>query len=263
MSILIPALIIFAIALVMTMTGRGGGNFYVLALVLSGLTMHEAASTGQFILFVSSVSATLVFGRAKNVEWKLVLFIGGITAISAFFGGLLADNFSGRSLKFVFSFLLVIAAFVMLRPVTEGRRAAPGSRGIWRLKSDMAEYEIDLKIALPVILVSGFCAGMVGVSGGSFLVPLMVLACGVPMNIAVGTSTTMVAGTALMGFAGHAMSGHVELLSALPLAAAAAAGGLIGGYADMNTKTAVLKKIFAYTTFLASAVMIFNAVLTK
>ncbi|MBN2426424.1 MAG: hypothetical protein JXB44_15475 [Calditrichaceae bacterium] len=50
----------------MNMTGRGGRNFFVLALALSGLSMHESAATGQFILFVSAVSATLVFNRKRH-----------------------------------------------------------------------------------------------------------------------------------------------------------------------------------------------------
>jgi len=41
---------------------------------------------------------------------------------------------------------------------------------------------------------------MVGVSGGSFLVSLMVLACGVSMHTAVGTASTLIAATAFMVF---------------------------------------------------------------
>ena len=72
MNIWILAGIILIIALVMTMTGRGGGNFYVLALVLSGIGIHEAATTGQFVLISSSLAATIFFGKKKVVDWKLV-----------------------------------------------------------------------------------------------------------------------------------------------------------------------------------------------
>ena len=37
---LVPA--VFLIAVVMTMAGRGGGNFYVLAQVIAGVSMHAA-----------------------------------------------------------------------------------------------------------------------------------------------------------------------------------------------------------------------------
>ena len=50
MTTWILALIIFAIAATMTMTGRGGGNFYVLAIALSGTGMHVAATTGQITM---------------------------------------------------------------------------------------------------------------------------------------------------------------------------------------------------------------------
>lgn len=260
---MVLVVIIFIIAVLMTMTGRGGGNFYVLALVLSGLTMHESAASGQFILFVSSISATLIFGRERQVEWRLVIAIGVLTALSAFSGGYVSHYFSGKVLKFVFSFLLLIAAFLMLRPVEEKQGGEDTKKkGHWYLKSGDHEYSINLRIAAPVVIFTGFGAGMVGVSGGSFLVPLMVLACRVPMKIAVGTSTTMVAGTALMGFAGHALSGHFVPGSAVPLAVAAAVGGIIGGSVAMKTKPAVLKKLFAYTTMAASLIMVINAVFT-
>lgn len=54
-------------------------------------------------------------------------------------------------------------------------------------------------VSLIVLLVT-VTMTMVGVSGGSFLVPLMVLACYVPMHVAVGTASTLIAAIALMGF---------------------------------------------------------------
>ncbi|MFW5861138.1 MAG: sulfite exporter TauE/SafE family protein [Spirochaetota bacterium] len=262
MNLVLLSVIIFAIALLMTMTGRGGGNFYVLALVLSGVSMHESAASGQFILFVSSISATLVFGRGRHIEWKLVLFIGGLTALSAFFGGFYSQYFTGKTLKFIFSFFLLIAAILMMRTVKEKDPEPENNWGLWFLRSGEHEFIIDLKIAIPIVAATGFGAGMVGVSGGSFLVPLMVLACGVPMNLAVGTSTTMVAGTALMGFLGHMATGHFVPQTAIPLAGAAAIGGLLGGSFAIKTKPAFLKMLFAVTTLAASTVMVANAMMT-
>jgi len=263
MNLLILALIIFCIAILMTMTGRGGGNFYVLALVLSGLSMHQSASTGQFILFVSSISATLIYGRSRKVEWKLVLILGPITALAAFFGGFVAKYFSGEILKYIFSFFLLIASLLMLRPVKERKVFAKNKFGILNLSSNGNEYQINVTLALPLIVATGFGAGMVGVSGGSFLVPLMVLACGVPMDLAVGTSTTMVAGTALMGFIGHMVTGDFIPTTAIVLAVSASIGGIIGGSFALKTKPKKLKYLFAITTLIASIVMVVNAIISK
>jgi uncharacterized membrane protein YfcA len=263
MNLIILTLLIFVIAILMTLTGRGGGNFYVLALVLSGFSMQQSASTGQFILFISSISATLIFGKGKNIEWKLVLVIGSITAISAFFGGYFSQYFSGKILKFVFSFFLLIASLLMFLPVKKKKITEEKKSGIWNLKSNGNEYQINLKLALPLIIATGFGAGMVGVSGGSFLVPLMVLTCGIPMNLAVGTSTTMVAGTSLMGFIGHVITGDFIPETGIILAIAASIGGIIGGRFALKTKPKVLKIIFAFTSLIASILMVFNALMSS
>ncbi len=262
MENIIMAIVIFAIAILMTMTGRGGGNFYVLTIVLFGISIHTAATTGQFILTVSSLTATILFGKNKIIEWKLVLVIGGITALSAFFGGYFSAYISGLVLKIIFAFFLVIAGLLMLKPIKE-KKNIENKKGVWKLKSGDLTYSINLKFAIPLVVLTGFGSGMVGVSGGSFLVPLMVLACDVPMNIAVGTSTTMVAATAFMGFLGHISNSHFEYNLAIILAVAAGIGGYFGSKFALKTKPKNLKKLFAYTTLAAALAVIINVILNN
>ena len=130
-------------------------------------------------------------------------------------------------------------------------------------KSGDQTYNINLWIALPATILTGFGSGMVGVSGGSFLVPLMVLACGVPMHTAVGTASTLIAATAFMGFSGHAIQGDFNPSWAIPLAAVTMIGGILGGKLSLKTKPKHLKKIFAFTNWLAAVFMIVNAIHTK
>ncbi|MBN2554183.1 MAG: sulfite exporter TauE/SafE family protein, partial [Spirochaetales bacterium] len=125
------------------------------------------------------------------------------------------------------------------------------------------EYVVNLWIAIPITAAAGLVAGAVGISGGSFKVPLMVLLCGVPMRIAVGTSSAMVAVTALMGFVGHAISGHFDPHWAIPVACAAVVGGMIGGKLAIKTNPQRLKVIFAFTTLAAAIVMAVNAFLSR
>ena len=70
----------------------------------------------------------------------------------------------------------------------------------------------------------------------------MVLACGVPMRIAVGTSSAMVAVTALMGFAGHTIAGDFSFIWVVPMACIAIVGGLLGGRISVKTQPVRLKK---------------------
>jgi uncharacterized membrane protein YfcA len=101
---------------------------------------------------------------------------------------------------------------------------------------------------------------MVGISGGSFLVPLMVLAIGVPMHIAVATSTSLVLITATAGFLGHLTTGHFNLEMAMILAIVALTGSLIGTRLTLKANPKVLKIIFAVTSMIAAFIMMYTII---
>jgi uncharacterized protein len=57
----VVSLAILIIGVLMTMTGRGGGNFYAPILVLAGQAMHQAATSAQCILVLTAFTGMLVF----------------------------------------------------------------------------------------------------------------------------------------------------------------------------------------------------------
>jgi len=263
-SLIIVGLFILIVAIAMTMVGKGGGNFYIVILVIANIPMHEAATTGQFILFSASVASMIIFQKSKSISWILAILIGSFTSLSALAGGYFSHLFSGFYLKLIFSVMLLIAGVVMLVPVSEKKNITGNKHfGIINIKSGGEIYSINLWIALPVTVITGFGSGMVGVSGGSFLVPLMVFACGVPMHAAVGTASTLIAATAFMGFSGHAVQGDFNYSWAIPLAVITIVGGIVGGKLSLKTKPGHLKNLFAYTNWLAALFMIINALHTK
>jgi len=259
-NLIVVSVLIFIVAILMTMVGKGGGNFYVVILAMANIPMHQAAATGQFILFAASVAAMVIFQKNKTVSWALAFLIGVFTALPALGGGYFSHLFSGFSLKLIFAAMLFIAGAVMLIPVSEKNNAENKKRfGFMTFNFNGKRHRVNLWIAIPVAVLTGFGSGMVGVSGGSFLVPLMVLACGVSMHIAVGTASTLIAVTALMGFTGHAVQGDFNPSWAIPLAFITIMGGVIGGKFALKTKPKNLKKLFAYTNWIAALFMVFNA----
>lgn len=243
----------------MIMSGRGGGNFYVIALALSGVSMHTASTTSQFILIGSALSGALIFGKAKTMSWPLVLFFGGINAVMAFIGGFEAHLFSGNLLKIILSIVLGIAGVIMLLPEQQITKIKNDRPGYWNIIDGNNLYVINLWMAVPLTIITGFFAGMVGISGGSFLVPLMVVGCGVPMRIAVGTSTAMLAATALTGFMGNALHGGFDPSLAIPCGIVAVIGGLLGSKMALKTKPQNLKLISGLITIAAALIMMINS----
>lgn len=261
-EVILISLAVFLIGFVMTMSGRGGGNFYVPLLVMVGLGMHQAATMGQFILMIAALTGMLMFNKNKLVDWKLALVIDPPTDIMAFVGGYFSSYLSGIHLKIILAVFLVLAGFSMLIKVKDRPIQKEKKFGYWHRNFAGEEYVVNLWYTIPITALAGLVAGAVGISCGSFKIPLMVLLCGVPMRIAVGTSSAMIAATAIMGFIGHTMRGHFEPQFAVPLAIAAILAGIFGGKLAIKTNPKYLKVIFALTTFVAAIFMIFNALST-
>ncbi|SHK59198.1 hypothetical protein SAMN02745883_02413 [Caminicella sporogenes DSM 14501] len=259
-TIFILSIIIFLIAVTMSMVGKGGGNFYLLAMVLSGISMHNAATSSQLIMMATSIVSMLVFNKHKRVDWKLALIIDPPTDMMAFVGGYFASNWAGNTLKLMFAISLIVISIFMFIPVKEKIISNDKKFGYWKRKFGSSEYVVNLWLAIPITAAVGFFAGAIGISGGTFKIPLMVLACGVPIEIAVGTSSAMVAVTALMGFLGHSINGDFNPQIAIPLTIIAIIGGLIGSKFAIKSKPKNLKLIFATTNLIAAILMIINII---
>ena len=171
-------------------------------------------------------------------------------------GGYLGHYFNERMLKIVFAVVMFLAAILMLRKPKKHLKS--DRKWIVSLKSNNEEYHVNLLITVPVVLLTGFISGMVGVSGGSFLVPLMLLTMSVPMHIAVGTSTTLVTISAAAGFFGHLGAGVFYPQLAVPLALGGLVGGFLGAKLAVKSKPKNLKYLFAGTQLVASVIMIYN-----
>jgi len=250
--------IILIIAIFMAMVGKGGGNFYILAMITAGISMHHAATTSQLIMMTTATISMLVFNQNKRVDWKLALVVDPATDIMAFVGGYLAGGFEGYILKLFFAVTLIVVSIFMFVPVKNKEINKADRFGFWERDFGDNHYVVNLWLTIPIAAVVGFFAGAIGISGGSFKIPLMVMAGGVPIEIAVGTSSAMVAVTALMGFIGHGLQGNINLPLAIPLVIAAVAGGLIGSKWAVKSKPKNLKLIFAAINILAAIFMIIN-----
>ena len=259
-TVIIMCIIILVIAISMSMVGKGGGNFYVLAMVLAGVSMHNAATTSQLIMMGTSLVSMLVFNKSKKVDWKLALVIDPPTDVMAFVGGYFAGNVEAVILKLMFAILLVIISIFMFVPVKEKPIEHKDQLGYWNRTFGDYNYTVNLWVTLPITAAVGFFAGAIGISGGAFKIPLMVMLCGIPMEIAIGTSSAMVAATAFMGFLGHNVTGSFNPQLAVPLTIVAIIGGLIGSKYAVKSKPKNLKKLFAVTNLLAAVLMMINIV---
>lgn len=263
MQEILVGFLIFVVAFSMTLVGKGGGNFYVVILLFASISIYEASATGQFILFCASFAGILVFQKTKAVNWALAIPVAVLIAMSAFAGGYLSFLFDETSLKMIFAFFLVVAGLVMILPY-EQKQSGPTQESLGRItiSTDSGPIGVDFRIVVPITVVSGFFSGMIGVSGGSFLVPMLVLGCGLPMRTGVTTATPLVATSALMGFFGHFFQGHFNPYLAMPLAVVTIIGGVLGGRYALKSKPRYLKQLFAVTNIIAALLVVVSLLIS-
>ncbi len=255
-SIIIAVAAVLAVSVAFSMVGQGGGTLYVPILLALGMGVHDAATTSLFVIVATSISAAIIYRRRRIIDWKLALVIEPPTMALAFAGGLLANSIDATLLKIVFAGVLIIASILMIRPAKEKDTNNPNGWGHWRRKMGDNSYVVRLPGLMPVTAAAGFVAGMIGISGGIFKLPAMVLIGRVPMRIAIGTSSLMVAATALAGLSGHIVGGSFNVVAALPLAAAAFVGGRLGSSLSIRVNAPALRVLFAIILLLTSVWMI-------
>ncbi len=252
------AVLMFMVAVVSSMLGQGGGVLYTPIQVWSGIDFHIAATTSLLLIMIMSLSASIVFRKAKKIDWPLVLVLESSTALGGFAGGLWSAQFSGQTLSVVFALLVLLASFFMIRTFDTSRSGGKQGQSLfsWNRQLGLETYRINLAVALPVSFAAGLVSGMVGVGGGILKVPMMVLLFGIPMDIAIGSSALMVGITAAGGFAGHLASGHWDWRTSLVLAVAVFAGGQIGSRISLGLDKKKLKKGFGWFLLLIASLMI-------
>lgn len=118
------------------------------------------------------------------------------------------------------------------------------------------EYDIPLLIVIPTVFVIGFIAGMVGISGGGLIVPLLIIIGNMPMRLSFATNSMMVLFSATTGFIGRGLSVGIDWKFNITMATFAALGSLIGSHFSTKVKTENLKKIFVYVILFAAVWMI-------
>jgi uncharacterized membrane protein YfcA len=246
---------------IFSMLGQGGGAFYVPMLLAVSVPFYIAAATSQVLIMVVSLSSMLVFAKAKMLDWKLVFLIEPPTNLGSFLGGYLSSYIPSYIAKLCFAGVLLIGAYFMYQPA-QAAVQPDSDRHWWNWRrTDVAEpYSINVLILVPIMIVAGFVAGMLGVGGGLIKVPAVVLLGGVPMKIAVGSSSLMIGVTALTGFIGHLLQGHFDLKLTVALAAGVLLGSQIGPRISVKIDRAQLKKYFALLLLAISLWLIYGVV---
>jgi uncharacterized membrane protein YfcA len=260
-KLLLLAAIFLLISMLFSMIGMGGGILYVPILLFAGYSMKIAPGISLILIMSTSLAALFHFQKNRKVDWKLALVIDPPTDIMAFIGGYFSTLIPEAALQGLLAAILLLASALMIKNrTTSSVYQRPTKAWYWHRHFDGVDYSVNLPLVLTATAAIGVLVGMLGLTGGLIKLPIMVLLCGVPMDIAIATSTIMVALTAFSGLIGHAMQGNVDWRTGLTLALAAVIGGLIGSRISLKTDKTKLKRVFGFIVLLIALQIIYKLI---
>ncbi|MBW8269730.1 sulfite exporter TauE/SafE family protein [Caldovatus aquaticus] len=224
----------------------GGGSILAVPLLvyLVGVPApHLAIGTSAVAVAANAALGLAGHARAGTVRWPCASVFAAAGVVGAFLGSALGRRVDGQALLAAFAVLMLVVAFLMLR-----RREAGAERQV-RLSRANAPALLGTGLAV------GALSGFFGIGGGFLIVPGLVLATGMPMLQAIGTSLVAVAAFGATTAATYAAAGLVDWT----LAAVFVAGGLLGSQLGARAACGLAQRRGALTRLFAGLIVLVAA----
>ncbi|MEI6223859.1 MAG: sulfite exporter TauE/SafE family protein [Deltaproteobacteria bacterium] len=183
------------------LVGLGGGVVMVPLMVgLAGLKQKQAHGTSLVALVFTGIVGAATYATKGKVDVVAAALLAVTATATARFGARYADVLPEWKLKRSFgAFLLVIAVILLARPWLAGVSGTGGAAAPW----------VKAAVLLTTGVFTGFLSGMMGVGGGSIMVPAMVLLAGFPQVLAQGSSLLAMVPAGAAGAYTHYRLGNV------------------------------------------------------
>jgi uncharacterized protein len=225
--------------------GHGGASGYLALMALLSFAPDTLRPTALTLNVAVSGLAAVLFFRAGHFRWPLFWPFALVSIPCAWLGGRL--ELPPLAFKLLLGLTLAFAAVRLLLP------DRPSPRG----KGDSGHLapprHPPLAASLPLGALLGLLSGLVGVGGGIFLTPLLVLARWADPRLAAAVSAPFILVNSLAGLAGQ-----TRVFERLPqgwplLAAVVVAGGFIGAlWGSRHATMARLRPALAVVLAIAS-----------
>ena len=223
--------------------GVGGGIVMTPGLTaLRGLTPIVAVATPLPVILPTAAVGAFTYQRAGEVDLRAAAWISFTGAPASAVGALLTEAVNARLL------LLVTAALLAWQSIR-----------ILRARSRTVEVEERPLHAWTLALVgvvAGLLSGLLGIGGGTVIVPALAGLLGVPLKRALGTSLVAVVVLVIPGTIVHAMLGNIDWTAALFLMIGSVPGARLGATIALGTKERTLRLMVG--SFLALVAVVYG-----
>jgi uncharacterized membrane protein YfcA len=221
LALLVLVPLFFAISFVYSSVGFGGGSSYTAILILAGISIFSVPPISLVLNVIVSCMAFLSYIKAQYFSPKLSLpFLSSIPF--AFYTGQMILPQKTITIIFIITLFAASAALLTSKRTTKNQQESETKR------STNLNYIKMAIIGIPIGALLGSVAGLVGIGGGIWLSPLLILTGLANPKQSAATASLFILTNSISGFAAHSISKPLDLYFLLPLACVVLAGGIIG-----------------------------------
>jgi len=217
------------------LVGLGGGVVMIPLMVgVLKLTQHQAHGTSLVALVFTGVAGAITYYMQGKVDLMASVLLAATAIFTARLGAHFAHALPEWKLKRSFGgFLIFVSILLLLKPYLASI-AHPVSGGVAKM--------VVLMLAG---VLTGFLSGMMGVGGGTIMVPAMVLLAGMGQHIAQGSSLLAMVPAGAVGAHAHWKLGNVVTKILPGLIPGIFIGTYFGGSLALILSEGALRVIFA------------------
>jgi len=223
--------------------GLVGGGGSILAVPL---LVYLVGVSDPHVAIGTSAIAVAAIARAGNVKWRCALVFAFAGVAGALLGSTLGKMVEGQKLLALFAIVMMVVGGLMLKD-----RSGEGEPSV-RLNRE------NLPKLLAWGLATGALSGFFGIGGGFLIVPALIVATGMPILYAVGSSLVAVTAFGLTTAANYALSGFVDWSLAALFISGGVLGGLLGARSasSLAGRKGALNSVFAVFIFAVAIYML-------
>ncbi len=160
-------------------------TYYTSLGIPSGGVMHVAIGTSLATMIITALAAIFSHQAHGNIDWKLYLKLTPGTIVGVIFGSLIAILLKTSTLSIIFGVLLLLVALYIFFSAKQKQERGRPIHIHWLLFSLSG-------------LIIGVCSGLLGIGGGTLVIPFLLLL-HYPVTKVAGTSVTVVLPLAVVG----------------------------------------------------------------
>jgi len=216
------------------LVGLGGGVVMIPLMVrFFQLSQVQAHGTSLMALIFTGAAGAVTYYLKGSVDILAAMLLAAAAIFTARFGALYANSLPEWKLKKAFGIFVILVSLILLSKPYYAHFSHPV--GGW----------VKVAVLLASGAVAGFLSGMMGVGGGSIMVPALVLAVGLTQHAAQGSSLLAMVPAGSVGAFTHWRLGNVVTRLLLGLILGIILGTYLGGTLAHLLSEAALRVIFA------------------